>query len=380
MRIAFVSTCDYATPSGVKNHVCDLAYELTNQGNSVCIIGPSSKPSITSRISNFIQIASFPSAAKTGRHIPPHILLSPKAISRLYKVLNSENFDVVHIQEPLIPPLCISALFHKKTPLFATFHTYYEEGQPLYRMFRPVLNTWLNRLHGRITVSQPATKYIEQYFPYDYKIIPNGVNLDKFSSPVPSIPQLDDSDYINLLFVGHAQYKRKGLHYLLEAFQLLKVTYPKLRLIVTGTRWTGASVPTELNHFDLQDILYLGTVSDEQLAALYQTADIFCAPSIGNESFGIVLIEAMAAGIPIVTTRIEGYMSVVRDNHDALLVPPKDSNALAQAVKQLIDDPALRQRLIEQAKVSVQRYSWKNLAKQTLEYYNEKLSQGFSPS
>lgn len=183
------------------------------------------------------------------------------------------------------------------------------------------------------------------------------------------------TDYINLLFVGHAQYKRKGLQYLLEAYQLLKRNYPKLRLIVTGTRWAGASVPPELDHFDLKDVLYLGTVSNEELIALYQTADIFCAPSIGNESFGIVLIEAMAAGIPIVTTKIEGYMSVVRDNQEALLVPPKDSQALAQAIKRLIDDPALRQRLTEQAKISVQRYSWKNLAKETLEYYQEKLNQ-----
>jgi phosphatidyl-myo-inositol alpha-mannosyltransferase len=372
MKIAFISTYDFAIPGGVKNHICHLANELTNLGNSVYIIAPSSSISITSTVPNFIQVTHFPSAERTG-FIPPHILLNPSTIKRLQRVLNSERFDLVHVHEPLIPPLCLSTLFHKKTPLFATFHTYYEKGQPLYRLFRPILNSWLNRLQGRIAVSIPAKTYIEQYFPYDYKIIPNGINLDKFSLPSSPLPYLEP-DYFNLLFVGHAQFKRKGLIYLLEAYRTLKKEYPQLRLIVTGTKWAGATPPVALDHIDAQDVMYLGTVSDEDLIRLYQTVDIFCAPSIGNESFGIVLIEAMAAGVPIVTTKIDGYMSVVTDNHDAVLVPPKDSNALARAIKQLIDNPELRQRLSTQGKITVQRYDWKNLAKEVMTYYDEKLT------
>lgn len=371
MKIAFVSTYDFAIPGGVKNHVCQLANELNRQGHSAFIIAPSSQPLITAAIPNFIQVAHFPSAAKTG-FIPPHILLSPRSIPRLQNILNSEAFDIVHIQEPLIPPLCLSAPLHKKTPLFATFHTYYELGQPFYRLFRPLFNAWLKRLQGRIAVSNPAKSYIEQYFPYDYKIIPNGVNLETFSARVARHPLLTP-DYINLLFVGHAQFRRKGLSYLLEAYRFLKKDYPQLRLIIAGTRWTGRSQPRELDDTDLQDILYLGTVSDEELIALYQTTDIFCAPSIGNESFGIVLLEAMAAGAPIVTTHIKGYASVVHDMQEALLVPPKDSVALAQAIKRLIEEPSLRQCLVEQGKRTVQAYAWNKVAQETMNYYIEKL-------
>ncbi len=372
MKIAFVATYDFATPGGVKNHVCDLAKQLTKQGNDVFIIAPSSQPEITSKIPNFIQIASFPSALKKGS-FPPHVLLGLGVISRLQKILTSENFDIVHIQEPLIPPLCLSALIQTKIPLFATFHTYYEKGQPLYKLFRPLLNKWLNQLQGRITVSQPAKSYIEQYFPYDYRVIANGVNIKKFSSPVSKLSCVE-ADYINLLFIGHAQFKRKGLHYMLEAYRTLKQKHPMLRLIIAGTTWAGRDAPVELVNASLKDVLYLGMISDEELISLYQSADIFCAPSIGNESFGIVLIEAMAAGIPIITTNIEGYASVVRDGLEAVLVPPRDSLALAHAIERLIHNPTLARSLVEQGKVSVQRYSWEKIAKETTDYYVEKIN------
>ena len=371
MKIAFITTYDFSIPGGVKNHISHLAKELMQQGHIVYIIAPSSQPSITTFIQNFIQIAKFPTS--NIKFIPPHLLLNLRVIPRLRKILTSESFDLIHIHEPLIPPLCLSALLYNKTPLFATFHTYYEKGQPLYRLFQLIFNVWLKRLHGRIAVSNPAKTYINRYFPYPYKIIPNGVDIDKFSLIAPLIPQLTPG-YFNLLFIGHAQFKRKGLRYMLEAYRMLKKNHPTLRLVIAGTKWPGSSQPTELNDIDLSDILYLGTVTDNELVALYQAADIFCAPSIGNESFGMVLIEAMAAGAPIVTTNINGYASVVTDEHDALLVPPQDSIALAQAITRLIENPALRQRLAEQGKRTVQCYDWKKVAKDVADYYYEKMA------
>lgn len=374
MKIAFLSTYDFAIPGGVKNHICDLAKELTNQGNQVYIIAPSSQPATCSQIENFIQIADFPRSKR--RLIPPHILFNLGAIIRLKKILNSEAFDILHIHEPLIPTLCLAALFHKKTPLFATFHTYYEKGQPLYRSFQPILNRWLKQLRGRIAVSSPAKTYIEQYFPYDYKVIPNGINLDRFSSKNNATLTPLTPGYINILFIGHAQFKRKGLLYMLEAFHLLKKDYPWLRLIIAGAVWPGRAQPPELKkttELSSQDILYLGMVNEETLVSLYQTVDIFCAPSIGNESFGMVLIEAMAAGTPIIASNIKGYASVVQNEKEALLVPPKNSIALAQGIKRLIDDPTLGQTLVAHGKISVQRYVWSRLAKEITDYYVEKL-------
>lgn len=372
MKIAYLATYDFAIPGGVKNHICNLSQELTELGHDVSILGPSSHPEITAKIPNFLQVAEFPSASKTGP-IPPHILIGFRAIPRLQSLLASGKFDLIHVHEPLVPPLCLSAIRHKGTPLFATFHTYYEHGQPLYRMFQPVLNGWLKNLKGRIAVSIPAKDYIARYFPYDYKIIPNGVNLERFAVKRKPLPALSPG-YFNLLFVGHAQFKRKGLRYMLEAYRILKKEHANLRLIIAGTKWEGRNRPPELDDSDLNDILYLGTVSDDDLISLYQNVDLFCAPSTGRESFGIVLIEAMAAGAPIVSTNIDGYSMVATHEHDALLVPPKNSVALAGGINRLIQDPVLRERLVNQGKQTVQKYSWKILAQDVLNYYAQQMT------
>lgn len=370
MNIAFLTTYDFAIPGGVRNHIYHLAQEFTRLGHNTLIIAPASQPI---DIENFLPIATFPSAARTG-FIPPHLLVGLKAIRRLRQLMKTTSFDILHIHEPLIPPLCLSALLlPNHPPLFATFHTYYELGQPMYRLFQPLFYHWLKKLRGRIAVSPSAKNHIEQYFPYDYQIIPNGVNINAFSTPT-TLPPVFSSGFFNLLFVGHAQFRRKGLRYLLAAYRLLKPRYPHLRLIIAGTKWAGRNQPKELNDKPLSDVVYLGTVSDETLIALYQTADIFCVPSTSNESFGMILTEAMAAGIPIVASNIQGYAHVARDRQEALLVPPKNSEALANAISQLIDNPELRQQLVTKSKQRVQAFDWSVVAKQVLEYYDCRLT------
>lgn len=377
MRIAFVSTYDFAIPGGVKHHICNLAAALRQQGHTTQIIAPASTTPQDLDPSYFHQITQFPSATYTGS-IAPHLLFGIQSIKKLHHLLNSIEVDLIHLHEPLVPPLCLSTLRHRKTPIIATFHTYYEKGQPLYRLFQHTLNTKLSQLQGRIAVSTPAKNYIAQYFPYDYRIIPNGIDLEKFSTKTNRPPQLTTGS-INLLFVGHAQFKRKGLRYLLDAYHQLKPRYPSLRLIIAGTRWPGRLAPKELKHADTPDIVYLGTVNEDTLIQLYQHADIFCAPSIGNESFGIVLLEAMAAGIPIVSTTIEGYASVVRHEQEALLVPPKNSAALASAIARLIEEPALKARLIAQGSLRVQRYAWPRIANEVMDYYQQQLAHAGIP-
>ena len=370
MKIAFITTYDFAVPGGVRNHILALANELIRLGHDVRILAPSSRSNQMLNIPYLIPVADFPKATNTW-FIPPHLLIHYRVIKKIQAILHQESFDLVHIHEPLLPPVCLSALVFTKSPLFATFHTYYEHGQPMYRLFKPLFNHWLKRLKGRITVSASSCSYINQYFPYEYQIIPNGVDVAKYAYPIfPSAER--DNESIDLLFIGHAQFKRKGLPFLIEAYRLLKPHNPKLRLIIAGSRWfgrNGADIPA-----DIPDIINLGMVDEEKLISLYQSATVFCSPAIGNESFGIVLIEAMAAGAPIVTTSIEGYANVVQHNHNALVVPPKDSYALAQAIQQLIDDPVLREQLIKQAKISVQQYSWDTVAKRVLTYYERMMS------
>ena len=369
MKIALMMTYDFAIPGGVRNHIIELANELTLLGHTVKVIAPSSRQLTDAGVEHFIQMGHFPSAAKTW-FIPPHLLLSLSVIFRLRQILDTEKFDLIHVHEPLLPPLCLSVLFYKKTPLIATFHTYYEKGQPMYRLFKPIFNFLLKRLKGRITVSEPAKSYIEQYFPYDYKVIPNGVNIKKFSTPVRILPEITPG-YFNLLFIGHAQFRRKGLRYMLKAFGILKSEYPQLRLIIAGTKWSGRSQAKDLDASDLHDVVYLGTVSEAQLISLYQHADIFCAPSTGNESFGMVLIEDMAAGVPIVASRIEGYARVVTHGVDAHLVEPKSSLALADGVRLLIEDKSYREKLSRTGNSYVGKFEWSRLVLEIDTYYRK---------
>lgn len=369
MKIAYITTYDFSAPGGVRNHIIELAHQMMHRGHEVTILAPASGDFTPMARIRFIRLAVFPSAGKTG-FIPPHLLVGLSVIFRLNRLLNEEHFDLIHLHEPLLPPLCLSVLFHKKTPIIATFHTYYEKGQPMYRLCRPFFNRLLKNLRGRITVSEASRSYIHQYFPYDYNIIPNGVNLAKFSTPRPRLPQLTPG-FFNLLFIGHAQFRRKGLRYMLEAYHLLKEDYPQLRLIIAGTHWAGRSKPKILDERSERDVLYLGTVSEEDLISLYQSADIFCAPSTGNESFGMVLIEAMAAGAAIVASSIKGYADVVKHGVEGHLVEPKDSLALAHGIKTLIDDPYYRERLVTHAREGVVRYGWERLGRLTLNYYKD---------
>ena len=371
MKIAFVAPYDFSIPGGVKNHVCGLTGNLNTRGHNVSILGVSSTKQ-TPDVPNFIRLGEFPNARKNS--FAPHWRVSPFVTKKLHATLKAERFDIIHIHEPLIPPLCLSTLLCTHTPLFATFHTYYEKGQVLYGMFKPFFKILLKRLHGRITVSRSAKEYINHYFPYDYKIIPNGIDLNKFSQSSINLRINDNSKKFNILFVGHQKFGRKGLRYLIEAYQSLKAEYPFLCLTIVGANWFGAKQNFCAAALQQDDISFLGMVSDDELVRLYQSANVLCAPSTGNESFGIVLLEAMAAGVPIVSTSINGYANVIQNEQNALIVPPKDSIKLAAAIKRLIENPLLSQQLVRQANMTVQQYSWDRIADDIMAYYLEKLT------
>ena len=182
-------------------------------------------------------------------------------------------------------------------------------------------------LQGRIAVSPPAYRYISGHFPAGYRIIPNGIDVDEFATAEP-FPHLRDG-MINLLFVGRLE-KRKGLKYLLSAFSRLKWDWPNLRLLVVGAGNPDEDSYRIMGERNLKDVEFLGRVSDEDKARYFKSADIFCSPATGRESFGIVLLEAMAAGKPVVATNIDGYASVITHQEEGLLVEPKSDDALGR--------------------------------------------------
>ncbi|MFB3053135.1 MAG: glycosyltransferase family 4 protein, partial [Dehalococcoidia bacterium] len=198
--------------------------------------------------------------------------------------------------------------------------------------------------------------------------IPSGVGLPFFATEVPPIPKYIDHRR-NILFLGRLE-KRKGLPYLLEAYAILKQEMPDIRLIVVGG--DGGMLPAcerYIRHKGLTDIVFTGYVAEKELPSYYKTADVYCAPNTGAESLGIVLLEAMAAGTPIVASQIDGFADLLTDGQEGLLVPPRDAKALAAALKRLLSDAALREEMGKQGAKTAQLYSWERVSAQVLEYY-----------
>ncbi len=347
MKIALVSPYDFAFPGGVPNHIAALERQLTKMGHDVRVIAPASKvvPEFGDR---FIPIGK-------PRPIPTNGSISRLTISlhlapKIKEVLAQEKFDIIHLHEPFMPMLCSAVLRFAQTPMIGTFHACGGSGGSLlgYRVGWPVSAIMIKRrapkLKGRIAVSVAAQRFAAKTIHGDYEIIPNGIDLERFSPEVKPLPEYLDGKK-NILFVGRLE-SRKGLIYLLRAYWRIKRQIPESRLIVVGpgTR-LRRRFESWVAHYHLKDVVFVGYVSQEELPRYYKTADIFCAPATDRESFGIVLLEAMAMGKPIVASNIEGFRCVITNGVEGIMVPPKDDRRLASALKILLNDPALCRKM-----------------------------------
>ena len=373
MKIALVSPYDYAYTGGVNIHISRLQENFTRMGHEVKIIAPSSKPKETQKNGDVIVF---------GRPVPIHasgsVVRSPVSPGLVFSsgirdMLRRERFDVIHIHEPLMPTLATAVLHHASQELtVGTFHASRSRSWG-YSFWKPIcLNRWFNKLDGRIAVSFAAMEFVSRYFPSDYTIIPNGIDLPHFSRQVPPLEQFCDGK-LNILFVGRME-KRKGFKYLLGAYEKVKRELPQCRLIVVGPQDGSYEKYQRLAvKRNLKDVVFTGYVSYEELPRYYKSADICCSPATCWESFGLVLLEAMAAGKPTVASDIAGYAAVVNDGVDGLLVKPRDEKALAGTILQLLQDGSLRERMGEMGKVKAGDYSWEKVAQQVMNYYQELL-------
>lgn len=367
MKIALVSPYDFAYPGGVCNHISCLEQCLTQMGHEVKIIAPASK-AISALGDRFIPIGKPRSVPVSGSIA--RITLSPWLSSRIKAVLERENFDITHLHEPLMPMLCTTTLRLSQTPTVGTFHA--SGGKPWYSFGTPVgkllLKKWFHKLDGKIAVSELAMKYVNKYFPDDYTIIPNGVDTGYFSPSVPPIEEFNDGK-LNILFIGRLE-KRKGVDYLLEAYRRVKSEFPNSRLIAVGPGIRlRKKYEKRVRQNNLKDVVFVGYASYRDLPRYYKTADIVCCPAIGWESFGIVLIEAMATNTPVVASNIDGYNSVLTHGVEGLLVPPKNPEKLAQALISLMTDESLRQQMGAKGRLKALEYDWENIAQRVLNYY-----------
>lgn len=371
MKIALVSAYDYAYTGGVNIHISHLEENFTRMGHNVKIIAPSSRPRETAKAGNIIVIGRPVPIRASGSvvrsPISPRLLFS----SQIRNVLERERFDVVHIHEPLMPTLATSVLHHSSRELkVGTFHAYRTNSWG-YTFWGPIaLNRWFKKLDGRIAVSNAARDFISKYFPGDYTIIPNGIDLKHFAGQTAPLEQFSDGK-LNILFVGRME-KRKGFKHLLGAYEQVKMRFPQCRLIVVGPEDRACRKYQALAaKRNLQDVVFTGFVEYEELPRYYKSADVFCSPATDKESFGIVLLEAMAAGKPVVASNIVGYADVVRNGVDGLLVKPRDERELANAILQLLHDRSRREEMGAMGELKVEDYCWDKVAQRVMTYYEE---------
>jgi phosphatidylinositol alpha-mannosyltransferase len=362
VKIGLVCPYIYPESGGVAQHVRFLYENLRLRGHDVRIITASHGPQRASE-GDILRIGvgfSMPTNGSVGT-----LTFSPRYLGQVRELLGRERFDLLHFHEPFVPFLSLFLLRESRSVNIATFHAY-AGFSPSYELGSRLMRGHAARLHGRIAVSAAARHFIDRFFPGDYKVIPNGVDVPRFASAVPLARWQDGIP--NVLFVGRLE-PRKGVLDLLKAHRILRKTGSANRLLIVGSGPQEREARRYVATRGLKEVEFLGRVTDAEKAQLFRTADVFVSPATGGESFGIVLLEAMAAGAPIVASDIHGYKGVVRRGREGLLVPPHEPKELAQGIARLLGDPLLRAEMGAAGRLRAEAFSWPRVAGRVEDYY-----------
>lgn len=350
MRVALACPYAWEAPGGVQVQVRDLAVRLRARGHEVLVLAPGGRG--RDQEGGVLLVGRAVGVAFNGAVAP--ICPDPRSYRTVRRALSTFHADVVHVHEPFAPSTGMAAAlagFSLHVPVVATFHAYGDSSAAL-AAAGPLLRPIWRRFAARIAVSRAAASYVGARFRGGGWIVPNAVDVPFFRDARPA--ELPPGR--RLLFVGRLQ-PRKGFPVAVEAFALLAGEFPDLWLVVAGAG-EQAGVLDRLPGDVRQRVLMLGAVSNEELPAYHAAADLFIGPALGGESFGVVLAEALAAGLPVVASDIPGYREVVRDGIDGLLVPPGDPGALAGAAGSILRDPARAATLRAAAGARAEAFSW----------------------
>lgn len=360
MRVGLVCPYSFDVPGGVQNHVRDLAEVLIGLGHEVSVLAPASEGT---------EVASY--VASVGRAVPvpyngsvARVSFGPVAAARTRRWIREGEFDVLHIHEPSNPSLPLLALWAATGPIVATYHTAMPRSRYM-SAAAAILRPALEKVSARIAVSELARSTLVQHLGGEAVVIPNGLFVDQLA--VEPRPEWRGSGE-TICFLGRIDEPRKGLPLLLEAFPDLLRERPGLRLLVAGAGDLGEarkSLPE-----DCRDaVTFLGMVDDAGKAAMLATSDVYVAPHTGGESFGIVLVEAMAAGAPVLASDLEAFRRVLDDGQLGVHFPVGDVSALGRELGALLDAPERRERLRTAAQHAVRRYEWERVAKEIVGVY-----------
>lgn len=368
MNIAIVTSYFYPWYGGITEHVYHQYIELTGRGHNVKIITPFDGNGKLRNSDDLIQIGKLMTCIVNGSVVKIPLLVKKK--KTILKILVRNRFDIVHLHQPLFCSLglsflsCILSERRMGRPTPAVVGTFHACGGTLERILISRMRLFFRRFQysfaRKIAVSSSSCTFIQNALPGNYQIIPNGVDVKRFSTEKNKIARYNDGT-LNILFVGRLE-PRKGVPVLLKSVNLIKeYTSVPFRLIIVGSslfsRYYRSLIPDNLK----SNVVFTGEVSFDELPQYYRTSHIFCSPALYGESFGIVLVEAMAAGLPVVATNNEGYRRVIKDGITGLLVSPQKPHALASAIARLLDSERLRKTLALRGKQDAYQYSWSRI-------------------
>ncbi len=294
------------------------------------------------------------------------------ALTRLLRqIYRRERLDLIHIHCPLAPMLPLAALRAADgRPVVGMFHASARWNLG-YALFKPLLAREFERISVPVAVSEPARRFVGQYFPGRYRLVPNGVDLERFSPVAP--PLLRRDGVPTILAMGRLD-PRKGIEHLIDALPTVARALGRVRLLVAGSGPRAHTLQARAAARAPGLVHFLGPVPAAQVPGLYATADCLCAPAVRNESFGIVLLEAMASGRAIVASDIAGYRQVVRPGETGLLVPPGSPTSLASALVSVLADPARQRAMGEAGRRLARTYAWDQVTARLLQVYGEALA------
>jgi phosphatidylinositol alpha-mannosyltransferase len=378
LRICLVSAAYRPYPSGVSEHVHHLAVALRDLGEDVHILttsfGHSMPQSLESSTPSSLPVTRYGRAVlvpmnRSYATVPVGLRMS----GQVKRFLTEGEFDIVHCHGMFWPEISYWAIRHSRSANLVTFLTagfrIHTEGAGLFRL---LFRGQRAKIHGRIAISRRAQQAAEPYAPGEFRIIPCGIDLNRFRPAVgpgsrsPAAP--------TVLFVGRLD-ERKGLDVLLRAFPAVSASVPGVKLVVVGRGPLEKRARQTTKDLGISgSVEFLGPAPPDDLPGLYAGSDIYCAPGLGGETLGIVLLEAMASGTPVVASRIPGYDETVRDGVDGILVPPGDPEALASALAGILADELRRKALTVAGLARAREYAWPRVAQQTLDYYRELLA------
>lgn len=372
MRIGIVCPYSFDAPGGVQWHIRDLAEFLLAHGHAVSVLAPAER---TEHLPHYLVSAGYSVPVPYNGSIA-RVSFGPVAAARVGRWLQ-QDFDLVHLHEPVTPSISALALWQAEVPVVATFHTAQVRSRALDAVY-PALRPSLEKIVARIAVSPAAAANVTRHLGGATVVIPNGVYVDRFALAEPEPAWQGTPQAPTLAFVGRFTEPRKGFAVLAEAMTELVRRRPGVRLLVAGpgdldATLTELAVPAEVR----SAITGLGAVDDAAKARLLRSVDAYIAPNTGGESFGIILVEAMAAGAPVVAADLDAFAAVLTDGSGervGVLTPVGDAAALADAVDGLLDDPERRHTVSLAATHRAADFDWGTVAAQVVDVYETVLS------